>query len=197
MDRLRCSTPTPPWRAMATAIRVSVTVSIAEETSGMDRVTLRLSLAVIFASLGRIAECAGSSSTSSKVRAGGANLTASVRSDSLGWLRDMLHPSESNAVLARSRPPAARDIGRSIPRCAPVSPVPGMLSPSLANPGFAYPVRNVRCARARGGYGRRPGGAAYCTGHGREDRRGLPGLPHAECPVTAPTGAVTGQLRRA
>ena len=33
-DRLRCSTPTPPWRAMAIAIRASVTVSIDAETSG-------------------------------------------------------------------------------------------------------------------------------------------------------------------
>ena len=34
IDRLRCSTPMPPWRAMAIAIRASVTVSIAELTSG-------------------------------------------------------------------------------------------------------------------------------------------------------------------
>ncbi len=34
IDRLRCSTPMPPWRAIAIAIRASVTVSIAELTSG-------------------------------------------------------------------------------------------------------------------------------------------------------------------
>ena len=34
-DRLRCSTPTPPWRAMATAILASVTVSMDADTSGM------------------------------------------------------------------------------------------------------------------------------------------------------------------
>ncbi len=33
-DRLRCSTPAPPCRAMAIAIRASVTVSMAAETSG-------------------------------------------------------------------------------------------------------------------------------------------------------------------
>ena len=38
MDRLRCSTPTPPWRAIAIAMRASVTVSIAEETSGIRSV---------------------------------------------------------------------------------------------------------------------------------------------------------------
>ena len=35
IDRLRCSTPMPPWRAIAIAIRASVTVSIALETSGI------------------------------------------------------------------------------------------------------------------------------------------------------------------
>ena len=35
MARLRCSTPTPPWRAMAIAIRASVTVSMDADTSGM------------------------------------------------------------------------------------------------------------------------------------------------------------------
>ena len=34
-DMFRCSTPTPPWRAMAMAIRASVTVSMAEDTSGI------------------------------------------------------------------------------------------------------------------------------------------------------------------
>ena len=34
IDRLRCSTPMPPWRAIAIAIRASVTVSIALDTSG-------------------------------------------------------------------------------------------------------------------------------------------------------------------
>ena len=34
-ERLRCSTPMPPWRAIAMAIRASVTVSIALETSGI------------------------------------------------------------------------------------------------------------------------------------------------------------------
>jgi len=56
IDMLRCSTPTPPWRAMATAIRASVTVSIAEETSGTLRVMWRLSRPVMSASFGRMAE---------------------------------------------------------------------------------------------------------------------------------------------
>ena len=34
IERLRCSTPMPPSRAIAIAIRASVTVSIAAESSG-------------------------------------------------------------------------------------------------------------------------------------------------------------------
>ena len=34
IERLRCSTPMPPWRAIAMAMRDSVTVSMAAETSG-------------------------------------------------------------------------------------------------------------------------------------------------------------------
>ena len=70
-DRLRCSTPAPPMRAMAMAIRASVTVSMAEESSGTLSVSRRLSRAVVSASPGMTSEWAGSSSTSSKVRAGG------------------------------------------------------------------------------------------------------------------------------
>ena len=56
MDRLRCSTPAPPMRAMATAIRASVTVSMAEESSGTFSRIRRLSWAVVSASLGSTAE---------------------------------------------------------------------------------------------------------------------------------------------
>ena len=64
-ERLRCSTPIPPWRAIAMAIRASVTVSIALETSGIFSATLRVSWVVVSASLGTRSEASGSSSTSS------------------------------------------------------------------------------------------------------------------------------------
>ena len=64
-DMLRCRTPTPPWRAMAIAMRDSVTVSMAAETSGARSVIRLLSRDVVSASAGMIVECAGSSSTSS------------------------------------------------------------------------------------------------------------------------------------
>ena len=49
----------PPWRAIATAIRASVTVSIAAETSGMRRVMPRDSRVVVSASPGCRSEYAG------------------------------------------------------------------------------------------------------------------------------------------
>ena len=58
-ERLRCSTPTPPWRAIAIAIRASVTVSIGLESSGVCRVSDRDSRVEVLASLGRMSEAAG------------------------------------------------------------------------------------------------------------------------------------------
>ena len=42
----------PPWRAIAMAMRDSVTVSMALETSGIRRVMLRVSRVVVSTSLG-------------------------------------------------------------------------------------------------------------------------------------------------
>ena len=75
MARLRCRTPTPPWRAMAIAIRASVTVSMDADTSGMRSRRRRVIRLLVSASLGRTAEWAGSRSTSSKVSPMGANLS--------------------------------------------------------------------------------------------------------------------------
>src|SRR5262249_46929457 len=77
---LRCRTPTPPCLAMATAMLASVTVSMAEDSKGSRSEILLVSLAVVSASLGMSCECAGSSSTSSKVSAGEPNLASSVMS---------------------------------------------------------------------------------------------------------------------
>ena len=78
MDRFRCSTPTPPWRAIAIAIRASVTVSIALDTSGTRSRSLRVIRVLVSASLGISSEWAGKSSTSSKVRPTGENFGVSV-----------------------------------------------------------------------------------------------------------------------
>src|SRR6056297_3223144 len=68
IGRLRCSTPTPPWRAMAIAMRDSVTVSIALETNGIRTAMLRVTLLDVSTSLGTISDAPGSNRTSSKVR---------------------------------------------------------------------------------------------------------------------------------
>ena len=86
MDRLRCSTPIPPARAIAIAIRASVTVSIAELTSGTLRRILRVSWLAVSAVAGTTSEAAGSRRTSSKV-------------------------SPSIAILSGSSPPVRIDIG--------------------------------------------------------------------------------------
>ena len=67
-DRLRCSTPSPPARAIAMAIRDSVTVSIGDDTSGTLIRTRRVTWVLVSTALGTTSDSAGSSSTSSKVR---------------------------------------------------------------------------------------------------------------------------------
>ncbi len=55
----------PPWRAMAIAIRDSVTVSIALDTRGIRKDSSRVSREVVSTSLGRTSVSPGSSRTSS------------------------------------------------------------------------------------------------------------------------------------
>jgi hypothetical protein len=62
---LRWSTPSPPWRAIAIAIRDSVTVSIAALTSGTSRLIARVNRVVVSMSLGARSDRPGSSRTSS------------------------------------------------------------------------------------------------------------------------------------
>ena len=83
IDRLRCSTPMPPWRAIAIAIRASVTVSIAADTSGTASEISRVSRVAVSASDGITSVSPGSSSTSSKVRPRVANLAG--RPSKRGW----------------------------------------------------------------------------------------------------------------
>ena len=65
IERLRCSTPRPPWRAIAIAMRDSVTVSIADDSSGAATEMRRVSRDEVSASLGMTSVCPGSSITSS------------------------------------------------------------------------------------------------------------------------------------
>ena len=76
-DRLRCSTPSPPARAIAMAIRDSVTVSIGDDTSGTRSRTRLVTCVPVSTELGTTSDSAGSSSTSSNVRPSIANFGGS------------------------------------------------------------------------------------------------------------------------
>jgi hypothetical protein len=75
IDRLRWRTPIPPMRASAIAMRASVTVSIAAETSGMSSAIVRVRRLAVTTSFGSTADSAGTRRTSSKVRPSFANLS--------------------------------------------------------------------------------------------------------------------------
>ena len=59
--------PRPPWRAMAIAIRDSVTVSMADETNGIRNEIELVNRLVVSTSLGTTSLASGKSNTSSKV----------------------------------------------------------------------------------------------------------------------------------
>ena len=67
IGRLRWRTPTPPWRAIAMAIRASVTVSMALETSGSWTEMFLDTRDEVSTSLGTTSDSAGTRRTSSKV----------------------------------------------------------------------------------------------------------------------------------
>ncbi len=56
IDMLRWITPIPPWRAMATAMRPSVTLSIAADTSGTASSMSRANVAEVSTASGRVSE---------------------------------------------------------------------------------------------------------------------------------------------
>ena len=70
--------PTPPYRATATAIRASVTVSMAEESSGTWTAIRRDTRDDVSTSLGTTSDAAGCSRTSSKVSPSGAKLSGTL-----------------------------------------------------------------------------------------------------------------------
>jgi hypothetical protein len=58
-ERLRCSTPMPPSRAIAIAIRASVTVSIAAESTGMVKPMFRVRRVLVLTRLGTMSDSPG------------------------------------------------------------------------------------------------------------------------------------------
>ena len=69
--RLRWSTPIPPNCAMTIAMSASVTVSIAEEITGMLSAISRVNRVLVLAIDGTMSDSAGRSRTSSKVKPSG------------------------------------------------------------------------------------------------------------------------------
>src|SRR5215469_382903 len=139
-DMLRCSTPMPPCRAMATAMVASVTVSIADDSSGARSIMPpRVSRVVVSASLGSNRECAGSSSTSSKVSAGGPNLASWVMS---------VHPNVMlDGVISFLRCPQCAD-GGALTRALQTLRCPAGHAFDIARSGYvsllpAGPARNA------------------------------------------------------
>ena len=65
MERFRCRMPRPPSRAIAIAMRASLTVSIAADSSGVATVMRRVTREDVSASDGMTSVCPGRSSTSS------------------------------------------------------------------------------------------------------------------------------------
>src|SRR5262249_25081011 len=79
----------------AIAIRASVTVSIAAETSGSSSAIVRVSRVAVDTSFGRTADSAGTRSTSSNVSPSFANFSGSAASDRL--------PKRSTSIRKRYR----------------------------------------------------------------------------------------------
>ena len=95
MDMFLWITPMPPSRAMAMAMRYSVTVSIAALMTGMFRRTFFVRYVVRSTSAGRISLSAGTSNTSSKVRP-----SPMIRSEYCSF--SSIRRSLSNMILLRT-----------------------------------------------------------------------------------------------
>src|SRR5690606_15669836 len=76
---------------MAMAMRASVTVSMAADTRGMLSRILRVSRVETSTSRGSTCECAGTSSTSSNVKASGPNLSFMIRPPTEPLARNLKH----------------------------------------------------------------------------------------------------------
>ena len=117
IDRLRCSTPMPPCRAIAIAIRASVTVSIALDTSGIDSSMLRVSRVVVVASarievaLGRQQQHVVEGQAERQAMLG--DIVARSRARSSDWLAGRkIHCAVPSAAVHLSYPVTAAAHGR-------------------------------------------------------------------------------------
>ena len=112
IDRFLWMTPRPPAWAMAIAMALSVTVSMAEAMIGMFSRISRVTRVSVLADVGRTAERAGRSSTSSKVRASGIASSASLAMSSL-------RTGATGALKRTGLPPVLQSVTESADRPPP------------------------------------------------------------------------------
>src|SRR4051794_1142343 len=130
-DRLRCRTPTPPCRAIAIAIRASVTVSMALESNGVRKRSERDNRVEVSTSLGMTSEAAGCSSTSSKVSPSGANFSGRAPSSETKPGVASITPTREGrktSFYGRGEPGVRRDAaayGGEVADDAPLDPFAG------------------------------------------------------------------------
>ena len=127
-DRLRCTMPMPPARAMAMARGASVTVSIAAETMGSASSMCGVRRVLVSTAAGTTPDSAGSRSTSSKVRPSLANFAgygpdASASSGNGFRGRSMRKSLAHRSVVVRCSlvPPGPRGTGAWHPTAAPLT----------------------------------------------------------------------------
>jgi hypothetical protein len=108
IDRLRWMMPSPPWRAIATAIRASVTVSIGEEISGTLTVIRFETREAVATWDGMTSLSAGCNKTSSNVRpsvSNGCGTPAALRSPKDGGTNRPFAGLEEAPILAQPPDP--------------------------------------------------------------------------------------------
>src|SRR4051794_7584427 len=144
---LRCTIPIPPSRAKAIAIRASVTVSIAAETTGTSSTIVRVSRVAVETSFGRTDDSAGTRRTSSKVSPSFANFAGR-----LVWAGSS--PRFSTSIGEGYRGERMRSIElRGFARLEVRELDPGLQPPGL--PRVEPPGAHLECRRGA----RRDGGA--------------------------------------
>src|SRR5438552_1145784 len=137
---LRCTTPKPPSRASAIAMRASVTVSIAAETTGTSSTIVRVNRVAVETAFGRTDDSAGTSRTSSKVSPSFANFAGRVDSDGSS-------PSFSTSIsewyrASRMRPNQAY----ASTGCSSVSTTPACRRPACRGSNCPAPISSVGAA---------------------------------------------------
>ena len=182
--------PIPPSRASAIAIRASVTVSIAAETTGTLSAIVRVSRVAVETSFGSTADSAGTSSTSSKVSPSRPNFSdargrcARARS-STGNLSTSIGQTIPAVVGARTATPPGAGLRQATrrPVVSSVTSTAGWSRPAWRGSKRPAPSSSVEAAPAATA-------ARSCSSGGRPALRAARNAPSSASPVpTFETGS--------